>query len=112
MTFARRSLDEASLVLRSLVGPVRAETGCAVTRILRDLDDRKTLTFVEEWRDTESLTDHLQGLSFRTLLEVIELADRAPTIEIDDVASRHGFELIEQILGQVGRREFQISNDE
>ena len=102
MTFSRRKIDEAAVVLRSLVGPIRAENGCAVTRLLRDLDEEQTLTFIEEWRDVKSIHHHLRGMNFRTLLEVIEMAERAPTIEIDQVASRRGFDVVEEVLG-IGR---------
>ena len=43
---------------------------------------------------------HLRAAAFRRILAVIELAARRPVVEIDDVASRRGFELVEEILGR------------
>jgi quinol monooxygenase YgiN len=100
MEFTPEAIDEALQVLRSLVGPVRAEPGCSATRLLRDVDEWHAVTFVEEWRDPESLQRHLQGSSFRKILAVIELAATAPTVEIDSISSRRGFDLVEEVLGR------------
>jgi quinol monooxygenase YgiN len=100
MEFAPHVLDEAVGVLRSLVGPVRAEPGCTATGLLRDMDDGSAVTFVEEWRDAESMRHHLHETSFRRILAIMELACGAPIVQIDHVASRRGFELVEQILSQ------------
>jgi len=99
LTLEPHSLDEATQVLRSLVGPVRAEPGCCATRLLRDLDDPGAVTFVEEWRSRENLQRHLGSPAFRKILAVMELAARAPMVEIDEVSSRRGFDLVEELLG-------------
>lgn len=94
-----RSLDEATQALRSLVGPVRSEPGCSATRLLRDLDDPCVVAYVEEWRTLDDLKQHMNSPSFRKILAVMELAARAPTVEIDEIASRRGFDQVEEILG-------------
>jgi len=102
MTFSPQALDETRGVLRSLVGSVRAEPGCRATRLLRDMDDDATLTYVEEWRGREEFELHLRSRAFRRILAVIELAAGAPTVEIDTVPTRRGFDLVEEILGRPG----------
>ena len=99
MEFAPHTCDEAAGVLRSLVGPVRSEPGCSATRLLRNTSDGCGLTWVEEWHDLEQFEHHLRGAAFRRILAVIELAAEPPEVEIDDINSRRGFELIEEILG-------------
>ena len=94
-----RSFDEAAQVLRSLVGTVRAEPGCCATRLLQGLDAAASVTFVEEWRSRDDLQRHLRSPAFRKVLAVMELAARAPNVEIDDVSSRRGFDLVEELLG-------------
>jgi quinol monooxygenase YgiN len=108
MEFAPQNCKEAAAVLRSLVGPVRSEAGCRATRLLRDTEDGCALRWVEEWRSVEDFERHLRSVAFRKILAVIELASGPPEVEIDDVNSRRGFELIEEILGQapVERSEF------
>lgn len=99
MEFSHETLDEAASVLRSLVGPVRSEPGCNATRLLKCTGNDHGLTWVEEWRSTEDFERHLRAQVFRQILAVIELASAPPEVEIDDVASRRGFELVEEILG-------------
>ncbi len=86
-------------MLRSLVGPVRAETGCNATRLLNSTNLEGGLTWVEEWHSIEDFERHLRSAAFRRILAVIELAVSRPVVEIDEVASRRGFELVEEILG-------------
>jgi len=99
MEFSNESYDEAASVLRSLVGPVRSELGCNVTRLLKCAGNDHGLTWVEEWRTEGNFERHLRAPVFRQILAVIELAEAPPVVEIDEVASRRGFELVEEILG-------------
>jgi quinol monooxygenase YgiN len=99
MEFSPETHDEAVSVLRSLVGPVRAESGCNATRFLHDAGSGCGLTWVEEWHSVEDFERHLRSPVFRRILAIIELAESPPVVEIDEVASRRGFELVEEILG-------------
>ncbi len=102
LEFAAKNCDEAAATLRSLVGPVRSEAGCTATRLLASPEEGCKLSWMEEWRDVEAFENHLRGPSFRTILAVIELAAAPPVVEIDDIASRRGFELVEELLKGVG----------
>ncbi len=103
MKFAPQACDEVISVLRSLVGPVRSEQGCIATRIQRDTTEQgNEIIWVEEWRSIEDFERHLRADVFRQILAVIEMAAEQPVIEIDDVSSRRGFELVEEILGLKG----------
>jgi len=61
MEFTSRTCDEAASALRSLVGPVRSESGCSATRLLMGTEDGNKLTWVEEWRSVEDFEQHLRG---------------------------------------------------
>ena len=100
MEFTPHTFEEAAAVLRSLVGPVRSEPGCSATRLLKDTEDGSRLTWVEEWRAVEDFERHLRAAAFRQILAVIELASGPPQVEVDDVNSRRGFEIIEEILAR------------
>lgn len=102
MQFTPPACEEASSVLRSLVGPVRAERGCVATRIQKDSERGCEINWVEEWRSIEDFERHLCSGAFRQILAVIEMASTRPVFEIDDVSSRRGFELVEEILGRRG----------
>lgn len=99
MEFAPQNCDEATTTLRSLVGPVRSEPGCSATRLMMCSEEGCHLIWVEEWRGVEDFERHLRGATFRRLLAVIELAVAQPVVEVDDVVSRRGFDLVEEILG-------------
>jgi len=99
MEFAPEACDEANSALRSLAGPVRSERGCVATRIQRTSDCGCEINWVEEWQSIEAFEQHLKNDSFRKILAVIEMAAVRPTVEIDDVSWRRGFELVEEILG-------------
>ena len=96
------------LALVVVLGPVRAEPGCIATQLLVDADDDSALTWVEEWRDIGDFELHLREDSFHRIVAVIELASGPPVVEIDDVSSRRGFELVEEILGSLGEDAKQV----
>ena len=95
--------DEASQTLRSLVGPVRAEPGCSATCFLRDDNDERAVVWVEEWRGREDFERHLHAPTFRKIVAVMELSVRTPSVDIDEVAHRHGFEMVEEVFRQQHR---------
>jgi quinol monooxygenase YgiN len=99
MEFTPGTCDEVAAVLRSLVGPVRSEPGCTQTRLLRDTGGQCGMTWVEEWRSIDEFEQHLRTPAFRQILAVIDMAAGPPEFAIDEVASRRGFELVEEILG-------------
>ena len=94
LDFDPHVLDEATQTFRSLVGPVRAEPGCSSTRLLTDMDGSGAVTWTEEWRGWDAFERHLEAKTFRRMVAVMELADRPPTVEIDEVTERHGFEVV------------------
>jgi quinol monooxygenase YgiN len=100
LEFEPSEVDEATQTLRSLIGPVRAEPGCSSTRLLTDMDGSGIVTWTEEWRGWEAFERHLEAKTFRRMVAVMELAVRAPTVEIDEVTERHGFELVEKIFSE------------
>ena len=81
MDFTPETHGEAASVLRSLVGPVRAESGCRATRLMTDSGGGHRLTWVEEWSGVEDFERHLRGVAFRKILAVIELAAEPPIVE-------------------------------
>jgi quinol monooxygenase YgiN len=99
MEFDADRCREASTVLRSLVGPVRAERGCLSTQLMEEAGAWCRLTWVAEWNRIEDFELHLRTEAFRRILAVIELSANPPVVEIDDVSSRRGFDLVAEILG-------------
>ena len=90
--------DEVATALQSLVGPIRAQSGCSSTRLLRELGEPYALTFEEEWRERPDLERHLRTPAFRKILASMELACEAPLVQVDELGMRWGFEFIEHAL--------------
>lgn len=100
MEFDPQKFGEVSSVLRSILGPVRAEQGCLMTRIQQGSGEGCEISWIEEWNSIEDFEFHLRAEAFRQILAVVEMAAVKPVFEIDDVCSRRGFELVEEILAR------------
>lgn len=81
-------------LLRSLVGPTQVEPGCLSCGISAGVDDANILTFMEEWQTQEAFERHLRTEAYRKLLEVMELAREAPTVQFHTVLQTRGIEAI------------------
>ena len=99
MVFVPPAREEALQVLRSLLGPVRSHPGCLATRLMRDDQDERILTWVEHWHSREDHERHVRSDAFRRLLAVMDLAAEPPLLEVDEVERRQGFEIVEQLRG-------------
>jgi quinol monooxygenase YgiN len=99
MVFTGPARDEALQVLRTLWGPVRSHPGCLATRLMRDDQDERVLTWVEHWQTREDHERHVRSDTFRRLLAVMDLAAEPPLLEVDEVERRQGFESVEQLRG-------------
>jgi quinol monooxygenase YgiN len=99
MVFVSPAREEALQVLRSLLGPVRSHPGCLATRLMRDDQDERILTWVEHWHSREDHERHVRSDAFRRLLAVMDLAAEPPLLEVDEVERRQGFEIVEQLRG-------------
>jgi quinol monooxygenase YgiN len=81
-------------ILRSLVGPTQVEPGCLSCGIYEVLEDANMLAFMEEWHTQEDFERHLRSEAYRKLLEVMELASEAPTVQFHTVVHTVGIETI------------------
>jgi quinol monooxygenase YgiN len=99
MSFTIEVRDEAVLVLRSLVGPVRSQPGCTQTLLMRDEQDDAAVTWVSRWDDRADLDRHLRSDHFRRILAVMELAVERPDIVFECSSDLRGLDLIDEVLG-------------
>jgi quinol monooxygenase YgiN len=108
MVFTEPARDEALKVLRALWGPVRSHPGCLATRLMRDDQDDRVLTWVEQWQSQEDHERHVRSDAFRRLLAVMDLAAEPPVLEVDQIERRQGFQVVEQLLGGASRASLNV----
>jgi quinol monooxygenase YgiN len=96
---ARRS---RAVVVRGLVaylGLTRVQPGCLRCDLYQDIEDRETITLVEEWESEADLRLRLGSDASRAILGAIELSPEHPVLHVDTVLSRAGLEVIESARG-------------
>lgn len=86
-------------LLRSLIEPIRSETGCLSCRLYREPKNPDVLTWVEEWRTREDLDRHLRSQRFTKILAALDMADAEPEVRFDTVVETVGMQLIEEARG-------------
>ena len=81
--------------LTPVIGWTRVQPGCRACHLLTDPDDPRVLVLWEEWDCQDNLDIHLRSEQYRRILAAIELAQEAPEIRFNTVATRGGFEVVE-----------------
>ena len=92
--------DEVIRLLRSLIGPTRAETGCISCRLYKQLNEPGPLAWVEEWETRDDLDRHLRSKRFTKILAALDMADAEPQVRFDTVVETGGMQLIEEVRGR------------
>ncbi len=86
-------------VLQSLKSCTESLPGCRRCRILRDVEDRNALTYIEH-RDTPSdFENHVRSEGYRRLLAAVETTGRPPEVEFCTVSETQGIEYLVAVLG-------------
>jgi quinol monooxygenase YgiN len=100
MEFAPDRVDEALLILRSIVERTRADAGCLGCSVYQDTEMKNRIIFAQEWRSEEDLQHHLRSKEYQKVLLVVEMASRPPEIRFDTITSSSGVETIEKAWDQ------------
>jgi quinol monooxygenase YgiN len=82
--------DRALEVSLEHVHRSRAEPGCLVHSVHRDVEDPNTLVFLEQWEDDTALQTHFavpESLEFVTALS--ELAAKPPSMDLYEASPTH-----------------------
>jgi quinol monooxygenase YgiN len=83
-------------VLRSIQGPVRAQSGCAACEIYAEQGPEPAIVLVERWESESELEAHLRSENYRRILGAIELSGGPPEVRFDMVSASEGMERIER----------------
>jgi len=90
-------VNEALMILDSVIELTRLEEGCISCRLYRDLQEEGALMLEEIWSSQNDLERHLRTAKFHTVLLVVEMATEYPEIRFDVIAHTTGMETIQRI---------------
>jgi quinol monooxygenase YgiN len=97
VTISPERHGDALQLVRAILGPTRAQSGCAGISFYQDTDEPETLVLLEEWEDWSSLENHIRSESFRYLLALMDLSTGQPEIRLNRVSKTEGMEVIEKL---------------
>ena len=96
---APKSRAEVVRTLTAQLGPTRVQPGCHRCDLYQDIENRETITLVEEWESQAQLDLRLRSDDYRSVLAAIELAPEQPIIHFDTVTRRGGLEIVASARG-------------
>ena len=96
---APKSRAEVVRTLAAQLGPTRVQPGCHRCDLYQDIENRETITLVEEWESQAELDLRLRSQDYRSVLAAIELAQEQPIIHFDTVTRRTGLEIVASARG-------------
>jgi len=77
---------ELRQTIRSIVGEVRKENGCADSTFYQNAENENDFLIVEEWETRQALDDHLRSTGFTVLMGARSLLSRPQEIMIHSVS--------------------------
>jgi len=96
---AAKSRAQVVRTLIAQLGPLRVQPGCLRCDLYQDIENRDTVTLVEEWESQAQLDLRLRSDDYRSVLAAIEMAQEQPVIHFDTVTRRTGLEIIASARG-------------
>ena len=94
ITTSRSRRAEVIRMLAAQLGPVRVQPGCRRCDLYQNMENRETVTFVEEWESQADLDFRLRSKAYREVLEIMELSQEPPVIQFDTVTRCSGLEIV------------------
>ena len=96
---APKSRAEVVRILAAQLGATRLQPGCLRCNLYQGIENRQTITLVEEWESQAELDLRLRSEDYRSVLAAIELAPEQPIIHFDTVTRRGGLEIVASARG-------------
>ncbi|MCK6621879.1 MAG: antibiotic biosynthesis monooxygenase [Calditrichaceae bacterium] len=84
-------------ILRSLQLPLQVRQDCLACEVYETREGKGEILYLEQWRNKEALSRHIQSTLYLRILTAMELAAEAPEICFHEVADSRGMDLIEEI---------------
>lgn len=90
----RKEILEA---LKSFKKLAELSGGCQCCFISRDVDQRNTIIYWEEWQSRDDLERHIQSPQYRHLLELIEQSAKKPNIQFLTITKIEGLDIVKAV---------------
>ena len=79
-------IDEFKKYAEELVSETRKEKGCISYQLFQDVNDKKILTFIEEWENLEAVDNHNKSEHITKLLPMLmETFKEEPVLNINKI---------------------------
>jgi quinol monooxygenase YgiN len=91
--------DQVLEILRSIQGPVSAQSGCLSCHVYEE-HGPDAIALVERWESEAALEAHISSKTYQHILSAIELSCAPPEVCFDFVSASEGMEFIERSLSR------------
>lgn len=79
-------IEEFKKYAKEIVSETRQEKGCISYQLFQDVNDKKILTFIEEWENLEAINNHNNSNHITELLpKLIETFKEEPVLNINEI---------------------------
>ena len=68
----KESIEDFKTYTSRLIDETRKEDGCLAYELYQDINDETVFSFIEEWKDMESLGNHIDSKHFKEIFPKIE----------------------------------------
>ena len=83
--------------LRFLASPTSLEPGCLGCRVWTEDSDASFVRYEEVWATEEAMRLRVRSEGFTRVLEVLESAPKAPSVQFDFVTETRGLDYVEEV---------------
>ena len=97
ITVAPTDRAEIVKIIRPVLNPTEALSGCLLSRFYSETDNDDALLLLQKWRFQEDLDKFIRSQDFKRVLAAMDLADKPPEISFNTISSETGMEAIEKL---------------
>ncbi len=97
ITVAPTNRAEIVKIIKPIVNPTEAQSGCLLFRLYSETDNDDALLLLQKWRSQEDLDKFIRSRDFKRVLAVMDLANNPPEISFNTISSEAGMEIVEKL---------------
>ena len=97
ITFSPESRPKAIELINAIIERIRVLPGCISYDVCQDVLGENSLTILEQWQSRADLNRFICSDAYRSILALIELANKSPEIHFYTFSKIGGMEVIENL---------------